>query len=146
MSDQTEHAVLYAAVYNDADSALADLNAFEQLHKAEVVGKYDAAVVDMEEGKPHIVKRAENPRIRLIAEWFGAGKLPRRELHEAAQTLDTDQAELIVIGEPTLQKGFEQAVTKAANTVRRNLNVTADELATELTAASKEASSAGNQA
>jgi hypothetical protein len=138
--DKSEEAMLYAAVYNDVESALADLEGFEQLHKAKVIGKYDAAVIDMEEGKPHIVKRAEHPRMQIIPEWFGGGKLPRRELHEAAQALDSGQAELIVIGEPTLQKGFEQAVTKAAKTIQRELNATTDELAKELKAASKETS------
>ena len=142
MSEKSEEAVLYAAVYADVDSALADLEVFEQLHKAKVIGKYDAAVIDKVEGKPHIVKRAEHPRIQVIPEWFGAGKLPRRELHEAAQELDSAEAELVVIGEPTLQKGFEQAVTKATNTIRRDLNATTDELSKELIAASKEASSA----
>jgi hypothetical protein len=141
VSDKSEKAVLYAAVYNDVDSALADLEAFEQLHSAKVIGKYDAAVIDTEEGKPHIVKRAERPRIQVIPEWFGGGKLPRRELHEAAQALDSGESELIVIGEPTLQKGFEQAVTRAAKTIQRDMNATTDELAQELIAASKESSS-----
>jgi ABC-type amino acid transport substrate-binding protein len=141
MPDKSEEAVLYAAVYNDVDSALADLEAFEQLQKAKVIGKYDAAVIDKEEGKPHIVKRADHPRVQIIAEWFGAGKLPRSELRDAAQALEAGQAELVVIGEPTLQKGFEQAVTKAANTIRLELNTTTDELAEQLIAASKETSS-----
>jgi hypothetical protein len=147
VSDKSEEAVLYAAVYNNVDSALADLEAFEQLQKAKVIGKYDAAVIDQEEGKPHIVKRADHPRMQVIPEWFGAGKLPRGELHEAAQALDAGQAELVVIGEPTLQKGFEQAVTKAANTIRRDLNATTDELAQQLIAAYKETPSmkAGGQ-
>jgi len=137
MSDKSDETILYVAVYDDVESALGDLEAFEQLHKAKVIGKYDAAVIDKEEGKPHIVKRAEHPRIQLIPEWFGAGKLPRRELHEAAQVLDSGDVELIVIGEATLQKGFEQAVTRAARTIQRDLNATADALAQELIAASK---------
>jgi hypothetical protein len=140
MADKSEDAVLYAAVYNEVDSALADLDAFEQLHKAQVIGKYDAAVIDNEEGKPHVVKRADRPTIRLIPEWFGSGKLPRRELHEVAQELDSGQAALMVIGEPTLQKGFEQAVTRAANTVQRDLGATTDELAKDLIEASKQSS------
>ena len=140
MVDKSEDAVLYAAVYNEADSALADLDAFEQLHKAQVIGKYDAAVIDNEEGKRHVVKRADRPAIRLIPEWFGSGKLPRRELHEVAQALDSGEAALMVIGEPTLQKGFEQAVTRAANTVRRDLHATTDELAEDLIEASKQSS------
>ena len=138
MVDKSEDAVLYAAVYNEVDSALADLDAFEQLHKAQVIGKYDAAVIDNEEGKPHVVKRADRPAIRLIPEWFGSGKLPRRELHEVAQALDSGEAALMVIGEPTLQKGFEQAVTRAANTVKRDLHATTDELAKDLLEASKQ--------
>jgi hypothetical protein len=138
MANKSEDAVLYAAVYNEVDSALADLAAFEQLHEDQVIGKYDAAVIDNEEGKPHVVKRADRPAIRLIPEWFGSGKLPRRELHEVAQALDSGEAALMVIGEPTLQKGFEQAVTRAANTVERDLEATTDELAKDLIDASKQ--------
>jgi hypothetical protein len=122
-------AVLYAAVYKEVDSALDDPDSFEQLHKAQVIGKYDAAVIDNEEGKPHVVKRADRPAIRLIPEWFGSGKLPRRELHEVAQALDSGEAALMVIGEPTVQKGFEQAVTRAANIVRRDLDALGYDLA-----------------
>ena len=138
MADKSEDAVLYAAVYHEVDSALADLDAFEQLHKAQVIGKYDAAVIDNEEGKAHVVKRADRPAIRLIPEWFGSGKLPRRELHEVAQALDSGEAALMVIGEPTLQKAFEQAVTRAANTIERDLDATTDELAKDLLEASKQ--------
>ena len=48
------------------------------------IGKYDAAVIDMEDARPHIVKRADHPAIRVVPEWLGAGTLRRRELHEAA--------------------------------------------------------------
>ena len=96
-------------------------------------------MIDNEEGKRHVVKRADRPAIRLIPEWFGSGKLPRRELHEVAQALDSGEAALMVIGEPTLQKGFEQAVTRAANTVRRDLHATTDELAEDLIEASSRA-------
>ena len=46
MAKSSGSAVLYTAVYDDVDAALADLTAFEQLHKAELIGNYDAAVVD----------------------------------------------------------------------------------------------------
>src|SRR5271166_3097631 len=101
-----ENSLLYTAVYSDVDAALADLAAFEQLHKAEMVGKCDAAVVDKEDGKPHIVKRVDHPGIRVIPEFLGAGPLPRRELKEAAQELAAGDAGLIAIGEPTLEQGF----------------------------------------
>jgi hypothetical protein len=38
--------VVYAASYETVDAALADLDAIEQLHKDEVIGQYDAAVID----------------------------------------------------------------------------------------------------
>jgi len=127
-----DNAVLYTAVYNDVGAALTDLDTFEQLHKAEVIGKYDAAVIDKEEGRPHIVKRMDRPAIRVIPEWLGSGTLPRRELHDAAQALGSTETALIVIGEPTLEQGFEKAVAGAAKTVKKDLNVATDELEKEL--------------
>ena len=137
MAEKSENAVLYAAVYTDVEAALSDLGVFQQLHKDEMLGKYDAAVIDKEEGKPHIVKRADSPAIRVIPEWLGAGTLRRKELHDAAQALSPGEAELVVVGDPTLEKGFDKAVTRAARTAKRDLNATIDELEKELTGASK---------
>ena len=78
--------------YETVETALADLDAIEQLHKDEMIGQYDAAVIDREGGKPHVVKRTDRPRIRVIPERFGGGTLPRKELHEAAEQLTADQA------------------------------------------------------
>ena len=85
MTESSGTAVLYTAVYDDVDAALADLAALEQLHKAELVGKYDAAVIDVKDGEPHIVKRVDHPVVRVIPEWLGSGTLARRELHDAAR-------------------------------------------------------------
>ena len=74
MSD--DNAVAYVAVYDDVNDALSDLNGFEQLHDDQVVGKYDAAVIDQENGKPHIVKRVDRPRINVLPEIVGKGNLP----------------------------------------------------------------------
>ena len=43
--------------YETVGAALADLDAIEQLHQDELIGQYDAAVIDQEHGKPHVVKR-----------------------------------------------------------------------------------------
>jgi hypothetical protein len=137
MAQKSENAVLYAAVYTDVEGALSDLGALQQLHKDEMLGKYDAAVIDKEEGEPHIVKRADSPAIRVIPEWLGAGTLRRKELHDAAQALSPGEAELVVVGDPTLEKGFDKAVTRAARTAKRDLNATIDELEKELTGASR---------
>ena len=129
--------VVYAAAYETVEAALADLDAIEQAHKDEVIGQYDAAVIDKEDGKPHVVKRMDRPHIRVIPEWFGGGTLPRKELHEAAEQLTADQAGLIVIGEPTIEEGLDRALTKAAKVVKRNVEATTDEITSELQEALK---------
>ena len=135
MTESSGTAVLYTAVYDEVDAALADLAALQQSHKAELLGKYDAAVVDSKDGEPHIVTRVDRPAVRVIPEWLGSGTLARRELHDAARALDAGEAALIVVGEATLAKGFEKSVTQAAKTAQRELNVAIDELAKDLTEA-----------
>ncbi len=135
MSD--DNMMLYTAVYEDLSTALADLSAVEQLHKDELIGKFDAAVIDQENGKPHIAKRLDRPRIRAIPEAFGGGTLPRKELHDAAKELSASQAGLIVVGEPTIEKGLDKAITGAARVVKRSLDASTDEIASELQEALK---------
>ena len=131
---------LYTAVYDSVSPALEDLGAIEDLHEQSIIGKYDAAVIDQEEGRPHIVKRMDRPRMRAIPEMFGGGALPRKELKEAAADLTSDQAGLIVVGEPTIEKAFDQAVTRAAKIVKRSVDATEDEISNELKDALKETS------
>ena len=129
--------VLYAASYDSVSAAMTALDDIEQLHKDEVIGKYDAAVIDQEDGKPHIVKRMDRPGIRVIPEWFGGGALPRKELHEAAEALTANEAGLVVVGEPTIEKALDDALTGAAKVVKHELDATTDEIAGELQAALK---------
>jgi hypothetical protein len=132
-----DNMVMYTAVYDDVNDALADLDSLDQLHEDEVIGKFDAAVIDRENGKPHIVKRLDRPRIRVIPETFGGGTLPRKDLMDAANELGSGEAGLIVAGEPTLAKGFDRAVTKADKVVKRSLDASTDEIAAELQEAVK---------
>ena len=134
---EKQQMVVYAAAYETVEAARADLDAVEQLHKDEVIGQYDAAVIDKEDGKPHVVKRMDRPHILVIPEWFGGGTLPRKELHEAAEQLTANQAGLIVVGEPTIEKGLDKALTRAANVVKRTVEATTDELTSELQEALK---------
>jgi hypothetical protein len=134
----SENAMLYTAVYTDVGAALADLDALERLHHEEMLGKYDAAVIDKEDGKPHIVKRVDRPGIRVIPELLGRGTLPRGELHDAASQLDENEAGLVVVGEPTLEKGFDRAVTRSAKTIKRSFDTATDELADALTQSSSD--------
>lgn len=129
--------ILYAAAYDTVQAAEADLDAIEQLHKDEAIGQYDAAVIDKENGKPHVAKRMDRPHMRVIPEWFGGGTLPRKELHEAAEQLTANQAGLIAIGEPTIEKALDESLTKAAKVVKRTVQASTDELASELQEALK---------
>jgi len=129
--------LLYAASYESVSAARAALDDIEQLHKDQVIGKYDAAVIDKENGKPHIVKRMDRPGIRVVPEWFGGGALPRKELREAAAELTANQAGLIVAGEPTIEKALDNALTGAAKVVKQTVDATADEIASELQEALK---------
>jgi len=129
--------VLYAASYDSVSAAMTALDDIEQLHKDELIGKYDAAVIDKEDGKPHIVKRMDRPGVRVIPEWFGGGTLPRKELHEAAEALTANEAGLVVAGEPTIEKALDNALTGAAKVVKHELDATTDEIAGELQAALK---------
>jgi hypothetical protein len=63
------------------------LGAIEELHQEDLVGTYDTADVDQQDGKAHIVKRMDRPMIRIIPEEFGFGPLCRKELKEAAAQL-----------------------------------------------------------
>ncbi|MGO9782934.1 MAG: hypothetical protein ACLPKE_20325 [Streptosporangiaceae bacterium] len=129
--------LLYAAAYETVDAARADMDAVEQLHKDKMIGKFDAAVIDQQDGKSHIVKRMDRSRMRAIPEVFGGGALPRKELKEAAEALTGNQAGLIVVGEPTIEKGLEQALTGAAKVVKRSVDATTDEISSELQEALK---------
>ena len=143
MADQSaDNSVLYTAVYTDLEDAKFDLEALQQLHRDKMIGKFDAAIIDKEDGKPHIVKRVDHPYFRVIPEWFGSGTLPRKELHEAAQALDAGQAALVAIGEPTIAEGVEKAIIRAAKTFKHDMNIATDELATEMTDALKQTDAA----
>ena len=65
------------------------------------------------------------------------GTLRRKDLLDAAQELAPNETGLIVAGEPTLEKGFDKAVTKASKVVKRSLDATTDEIASELQEAVK---------
>ncbi|TVZ06603.1 hypothetical protein EAS64_04230 [Trebonia kvetii] len=129
--------VVYAAAYGNVTQALAGLDAIEQLHKDEVIGSYDAAVIDKEDGKPHIVKRMDRPRARIIPELFGAGTLPRKELHEAAEALTANKAGLIAVGDPTIEKAVDNAISDADTVTKRFVEADTDEIASELREALK---------
>ena len=134
---ESKQMIVYAAAYETLDAAMADLHAIEQLHKDQVIGKYDAAVIDKQDGKPHIAKRMDRPGVRVIPEWFGGGTLPRKELKEAAAELTAGQAGLIAVGEPTIEKAVDQALANADKVVKHAVDASTDEITSELQEALK---------
>ena len=131
---ELEYVVVYAVAYPTVAAAEAVL---ETVGHHVVGADYDAAVVDKQDGKPHVVKRLDHPHIRIIPEWFGGGTLPRKELHELAEQLTASQAGLIAVGEPTIEKALDQALTSADKVVKRTVDATTDEIASELQEALK---------
>jgi uncharacterized membrane protein len=127
------NSVAYVAVYSDLDTAMADLDALTKLHDDELIGKYDAAVIDQENGKPHIAKRVDRPRINVVSELVGRGALPSGQLRDAAKTLEPGEAALLVVGEPTLEKAFDKAVTRANKVAKESFDMNADQIAADLT-------------
>jgi hypothetical protein len=133
-----EYVVVYAVAYPTVAAAEAVLNTIEHLHKDEVLGTYDAAVIDKEDGKPHVVKRMDRPHIRVIPEWFGGGTLPRKELNEAAEELVADEAGLIVVGQATIEPALDKALSGADKVVKREMEASIDQITRELQEAFKE--------
>lgn len=136
---EKEAMIVYAAAYGTVEAALADMNNIETMSEDELIGRYDAAVIDRGNynGKPRIVQRLDRRFYRVIPEWFGGGSLPRKELYEAAAHLMLDQAGLIVVGEPTIEQGLDRALTKASKVVKRTVEATTDEISKELQEALK---------
>ena len=136
MAEQ-EYVVVYAATYPTVAAARAVLDTIEHLPKDEVTGKYDAAVIDKENGKPHVVKRMDHPHTRIIPEWFGGGALTRKELNEAAEELLAAEAGLIVVGDATIEPALDKALTGTAKVVKREMEATIDQITSELQEAFK---------
>ena len=128
---ELEYVVVYAVTYPTAAAALAALEDIEHLDK-EVNGPYDAAVVDRENGKAHVVKRMDHPRARIIPEWFGGGTLTRKELDEAAKELLGAEAGLIVVGEASIEPAVDQALAGNDKVFKREVAATVDQITSEL--------------
>jgi len=135
MAEQ-EYVVVYAVTYPTVAAAQAVLDTIEHLHK-EMAGTYDAAVVDKENGKAHVVRRIDHPHVRVIPEWFGGGALTRKELNEAAEELLADEAGLIVVGEATIEPALDKALAGTAKVFKREIKASVDQITRELQEAFK---------
>ncbi len=160
---------LYAAVYDAAADARADYEAVLDLHAAGLVGTFDAAVIEKEDGKVHVHK-TEKPTQH--GAWTGiavgavagilfppsiigtavAGGLTggvighlrkgmsRSDLKDLGEALDDGDAALIVIGESKVEEQIERAVKRAKKVIEKEIDAEADELKREVEAAGRTAS------
>ena len=132
---ELDYVVVYAVAYPTVAAAQAVLETIGQ----HVVGAdYDAAVVEKENGRPHVVKRLDRPHTRILPEWLGGGTLTRKELDEAAQELQTDHAGLIVVGSAAIEPALDQVLAGNPKVVRREMEASIDEITSELQAAFKD--------
>jgi hypothetical protein len=113
----SENLIMYGAVYNDVYAALADLETFESLDKHEL-GPYDAAVIDVRDERPHVVKRMSRPTLELIPELVGRGRPPIGVL---AEPLAPGECTLVVIGQSGIEKSFKSAIKRGGMTSKRPL-------------------------
>jgi hypothetical protein len=63
---------------------------------------------------------------------FGGGKLPRKELHEAATDLMGEEAGLVVVGDATIDKALEKAITRTGKVAKREFDEATDTIVSEL--------------
>lgn len=127
MSKEKDLAV-FVATYETVDSAKEDLDAIELLHKEDLIGTFDAAVVEKHDGKLHVAKRMARPMVHVIPDELGFGALGHKDLKELADDLSDKDVALIWIGEVTLEKAFDRVVTHAVRTAKHVINSTLDEL------------------
>ena len=137
MSDK-DRLVMHVAAFSSVPDAEQALATIEQLYEDGAVGTLDAAVIDKENGKPHVVKRMDRPGVRIIPEWFGGGALPRKELREAAEQLTADQAGLLVVSsEPVIEKAVDKALTGVDRVAKHKVDARIDQVTSELREALK---------
>ncbi len=128
------YVVVYAVTYPSVAAAQAVLGTIEHQDK-EMAGPYDAAVVDKQNGKAHVVKRLDHPHSRIIPEWFGGGELTRKELNDAAEELLAGEAGLIVVGEATIEPALDKVLT--GQVFKHEIEATIDQITSELQEAFK---------
>ena len=114
-----ENLIIYGAVYEDVYAALADLERFEKLNDRRSAGPYDAAVIDLHDGLPHIVKRGTRPTLELIPELVARGRPPIGVL---AEPLGPSESALAVVGRSELGTAFKRAVRHSVMTSERALD------------------------
>ncbi len=159
---------IYAATYADRADALADYDTLLDLHAAKLVGTYDVAVISKDaEGKVHVEKH-EKPTQHgawggiavgaLVGVLFppsvigaaavgglvgGVGGhlkkgMSRGDAKELGELLETGQAALIVIGESRVEEELDKALTRAEESLEKEIDADNKEFERELKEAERE--------
>jgi uncharacterized membrane protein len=158
---------LYAAVYDNITDAEADYVGVADLHAAGVVGTYDAAVIEKEDGKVHVHK-TEKPTQHGAWTGIAAGAvagilfppsiigsalvggaaggvighlhrgMSRGDLKDLGEALDEGEAALIVVGESKIDEQIEKATKRARKVLEKQVDADAEEFKRELQEAEKQ--------
>ena len=159
---------LYAAVYDEIDDAEADYEAVFALHDAGAIGTFDSAVIrKVEDGKVRVTKTEKPtqhgawtgagvgalvgiifPPAILGSAIVGAGAggltehlrkgIPRDDLKELGDELESGTAAVIVLGESKLEEQLEKALARSNKLIKKQVDADADELEREIEAAARE--------
>ncbi len=141
---------LYAAVYDDVADAEADYEGLLELHAAGLVGTFDSAVIENEDGKVHVHK-TEKPTQHGAWSGIAVGALvgilfppaiigsaavggvaggvighlwkgmSRSDLKDLGEALDDGEAALVVIGESKIEEQVEKAVKRATKVIEKQI-------------------------
>ena len=162
---------LYAAVYQDIGDAEGDYEAVFDLHAAGVIGTFDSAVIEKQDGKVHVHKTEKPtqhgawtgiavgavagilfpPSIIGSAVVGGAAGavighlwrgLSRSDLKDLGEALDEGSAAVIVVGESKIDEQLEKATKRASRILQKQVDADADELKREIKEAEKQATGA----
>ena len=144
---------LYVATYNSMSDAETDYEAVKALYKSGVIATYDAAIIDRDaSGKVHVTKHEKPtqhgawigaaiaavaglifPPSILVGAAVGAGVgalaghlakgMPRDDMKQIGNMLDTSTAALVILGESRLQEKLQKAVTRAVKQYESQVQV-----------------------
>ncbi len=160
---------LFIATYDSPENATADYEAIKELHKAKVIGTYDAAIVTKgENGKVH-VKKHEKPTQHGAWGGVAAGAvlgllfppgilvgaaaggliggaighfwrgMSRKDMLELGEFIDDGQAALVVVAESAIQAEIDKAVKKADKRITRQIEMDRKAFEKEIKEAAKKA-------
>ena len=149
---------VYEALYDSLDDALVDYEALLDAHDLDLVGTYDAALVEKNsDGKVHVHKREKPtqhgawtgiavgalvgvlfpPSVFAAAAVGGASGalighfargMSRSDMKALGELLDAGQATLVVIGESRVGEQLDKALNHAQRSIERQIEADADEV------------------